>query len=349
MKNDFSLQCPAPLTSAGTIQLAHGAGGRLTRGLIERIFIPAFANPALMARHDAAVSELAGAKIAFSTDSYVVSPLFFPGGNIGALAICGTVNDLAMAGARPAFLSAGFIIEEGFPINQLERIAASMRDAAAACAVQLVAGDTKVVDHGKADGVYINTAGVGIVPRNIEIGPSRVQPGDSIILSGDIGRHGIAVMSVREGLRFESPIVSDCAPLAAPVAQLLDAGIDVHCLRDLTRGGLASAVVEIALDGRVDIEISEEKIPVSDPVMGACELLGLDPLYVANEGRFVAFVPERDSNRALEILLRCHESAGASIIGRVASREHGQVVMRGLFGNSRVLDLLTGDQLPRIC
>jgi hydrogenase expression/formation protein HypE len=319
------------------------------RALIERIFMPAFANRALLERHDAAVVQLAGTKIAFTTDSYVVSPLFFPGGDIGTLAVCGTVNDLVMAGARPSFLSAAFIIEEGFPLTQLEAIVGSMRDVATACAVQLVTGDTKVVDHGKADGVFINTAGIGIVPLNLEIGPARVQPGDSIILSGDIGRHGIAVMSVREGLQFESAVVSDCASLAGPVARLLDEGIEVHCMRDLTRGGLASALCEIALDGRIDIEIAEEKIPVSDAVSAACELLGLDPLYVANEGRFVAFVPEHDCSRALETLLRCDQSAGACVIGRAKFRKQGQVVMRGAFGNSRVLDLLTGDQLPRIC
>jgi hydrogenase expression/formation protein HypE len=349
MKNNSSLQCPIPLAATNTIQLAHGAGGRQMRALIERTFMPAFANPALLARHDAAVVDLAGARIAFTTDSYVVSPLFFPGGDIGKLAVCGSVNDLAMAGARPSFLSAGFILEEGFPIEQLERIVASMRDAAAASGVQLVTGDTKVVDHGKADGMFINTAGIGLVPPHVEIAPARVRPGDAIILSGDIGRHGIAVMSVRQGLEFEGAIVSDCAPLAAPVACLLDAGIDVHCMRDLTRGGLASALIEIAFDGQVGIEINEEDIAISEPVSAACELLGLDPLYVANEGRFVAFVAEHDSSRALEILRGCGECAGAAIIGQTRSVECRRVVMRGLFGNSRELDLLTGEQLPRIC
>jgi hydrogenase expression/formation protein HypE len=349
MTNKPSLECPLPLGSTDTIQLAHGAGGRQMRALIDRTFMPAFANPALLTRHDAAVVNLAGTKVAFTTDSYVVSPLFFPGGDIGKLAVCGTVNDLAMAGGRPSFLSAGFILEEGFPICRLERIVASMRDAAALSGVALVTGDTKVVDHGKADGMFINTTGIGFVPPHIEIGPARVRAGDAIILSGDIGRHGIAVMSVREGLEFESTIASDCAPLVTPVMRLLDAGIDVHCLRDLTRGGLASALIEIALDGQVGIEIKEGDIEISAPVSAACELLGLDPMYVANEGRFVAFVPEHDRNRALELLRGCDGCSGADVIGQARSVESGRVVMRGTFGNSRVLDLLTGEQLPRIC
>ncbi len=349
MKNEPSLQCPLPAAVTDIVQLAHGAGGRQTRALIERTFLSAFANPALLARHDAAVVDLEGARMAFTTDSYVVSPLFFPGGDIGKLAVCGTVNDLAMAGARPSFLSAGFILEEGFPMLRLERIVASMRDAAAASGVKLVTGDTKVVDHGKADGLFINTAGIGIVPRDVEIGPQRVCPGDAIILSGDIGRHGIAVMSVREGFEFESAIVSDCAPLAAPVARLLDAGVEVHCLRDATRGGLASALIEIALDGQVGVEINEENIAISEPVAAASELLGLDPLYIANEGRFVAFVAVQDRDRALEILRGCGECPGADVIGQARSVERGRVVMRGAFGNLRVLDLLSGEQLPRIC
>jgi hydrogenase expression/formation protein HypE len=349
MKKESTLQCPMPINTVDTIQLAHGAGGRQMRQLIERIFMPAFANPALSARHDAAVVELGGARLAFTTDSYVVSPLFFPGGDIGKLAVCGTINDLAMSGARPSFLSAGFILEEGFPIAQLERVVASMRDVAAAAEVQLVTGDTKVVDYGKADGMFINTAGIGIVPPLVQIAPRYVRPGDAIILSGDIGRHGIAVTSVRQSLEFESTIVSDCAPLAEPVARLLEAGIEIHCMRDLTRGGLASALIEIALDGEIGIEIVEEAVPISEPVAAACELLGLDPMYVANEGRFVALVAERDRDRALEVLRGCAECAGATVIGHTYSAERGQVVMRGTFGTSRMLDLLSGDQLPRIC
>jgi hydrogenase expression/formation protein HypE len=349
MAADFQQVCPVPLTDDQTVQLAHGGGGRLMRNLIERMFIPAFANPTLASRHDAAVVEMGGSRIAFTTDSYVVSPLFFPGGDVGKLAVCGTVNDLAMAGARPAFLSAGFILEEGFPLEQLARIVASMREAARAAGVQLVTGDTKVVDRGKGDGAFINTAGIGIVPAGVDIAPSCVHADDVIILSGDLGRHGIAVMSVREGLEFESPILSDCAPLANPVNKMIECGVAVHCLRDLTRGGLASALNEIALDGHVGIEIEESAIPVCEPVAAACELLGLDPLYVANEGRFVAFVAQHDSQRALDILKGCGETTEARVIGHARAAEAGCVVMLGSLGNSRILDLLAGEQLPRIC
>jgi len=346
MKRDVVLQCPLPIDSKDTIQLAHGGGGRQMRSLIERLFMPAFANQALETRHDAAVLDVAG-RIGFTTDSYVVNPLFFPGGDIGKLAVCGTVNDLAMAGAQAAFLSAGFILEEGFPIEQLQKIVASMRDAASEAGVQLVTGDTKVVDHGKADGVFINTAGIGIAAHGVEIAPRCVRSGDAIILNGDIGRHGIAVMSMREGLEFESQIVSDCASLAQPVARLLDAGIEVHCMRDLTRGGLASALIEIAIDGRVGIEVGEERIAVSEPVRAACEILGLDPLYVANEGRFIAIVPERERDRAVNILRAFNEFAAC--IGEVRNMEPGRVSIRSQFGTARELDLLSGEQLPRIC
>jgi hydrogenase expression/formation protein HypE len=349
MASDFRLICPLPLPGNGTVQLAHGGGGRLMRALIERMFIPAFENPALDSRHDSAVVELNGARLAFTTDSYVVSPLFFPGGDVGKLAVCGTVNDLAMAGARPAFLSAGFILEEGFQLDQLERIVASMRDAARTAGVQLVTGDTKVVDRGKGDGVFINTAGIGLVSQNVAIAPSQVRPGDVIIISGDVGRHGVAVMSVREGIEFESTIVSDCTALADPVLKILEAGCEVHCLRDLTRGGLASALNEIALDGRIGIEIREQAIEVCEPVAAACELLGLDPLYVANEGRFVAFVAARDSERALGILKGCEPTAAARIIGQSRAIDPGCVVILGSLGKARVLDLLAGEQLPRIC
>jgi hydrogenase expression/formation protein HypE len=349
MKDESNLECPIPHSLSDTIQLAHGAGGRQMRGLIERLFMPAFANPALLARHDAAVVELAGARLAFTTDSYVVSPLFFPGGDIGKLAVFGTVNDLAMAGARPSFLSAGMILEEGFPLRELERVVASMREAAAIAGVQLVTGDTKVVDHGKADRMFINTAGIGLVAHNLEIAPRSVRPGDAVILSGDIGRHGIAVLSVREGIAFESSIVSDCAPLAAPVQRLLDASVELHCLRDCTRGGLASALIEIALDGCVAIEIDEDRIPIADPVASACELLGIDPLYVANEGRFVAFVAGRDEERTLRVLRASGVCPEAASIGRVRPADGGCVTMRGALGNLRVLDLLSGEQLPRIC
>jgi hydrogenase expression/formation protein HypE len=345
----FVLSCPATLGAHPTVQLAHGGGGRLMRGLIDELFLPAFANPALAARHDSAVVTLAGARLAFTTDSYVVTPLFFPGGDIGRLAVYGTVNDLAMAGARPAYLSAGFILEEGFPIEDLRRVVASMRDAARAAAVELVTGDTKVVDRGKGDGLFVNTAGVGLVAEGVDIAPTRVRPGDAVLVSGDLGRHGIAILSVREGLAFEAPIESDCAPLASLVEALLEGGIEVHCLRDLTRGGLAAALNEIAADGRVGLEIDEAAVPVTDVVGGACELLGLDPLYVACEGRLVAFVPPDHADRALDIMRRHPAAPDAARIGQVAGAGAGTVVLRNRLGGRRLLDLLSGEQLPRIC
>ena len=322
-----NLICPLPPALEERIQLAHGGGGRLTQQLIDQIFRPAFRNPALDAQHDGAVLEIAGARLAFTTDSFVVRPLIFPGGNIGDLAVNGTVNDLAMCGARPLYLSAGFILEEGLPLETLRTVTASMRDAAREAGVTLVTGDTKVVDKGKGDGVFINTAGIGIIESPAPISPAAVQPGDAVIVSGDLGSHGIAILSVREGLEFEAPIESDTAPLWQPVEALLQAGIDVHCLRDLTRGGLAAALNEIATARRVSVHIHESAIPVEEPVKGACEILGLDPLYVANEGRFVAFVPEHDVERALAALIRFPACRRAARIGRVeavsAGSRHG--------------------------
>ena len=346
---DFALACPAPLGRHTTIQLAHGGGGRLTRELIEGIFLPTFDSAALRERHDSAVLTLGGARLAFTTDSYVVHPRFFPGGDIGKLAVFGTVNDLAMAGARPLYLSAGFILEEGLPIDELRRITISMRAAAEVCGVELVTGDTKVVDRGKGDGLFVNTAGVGIVPDGVVIRPKRIQPGDAALLSGDVGRHGIAVLSVREGLEFESSLESDCAPLSPLVTALLDAGIDVHCLRDATRGGLATALNELAVDAGISIEVEERSVPVSDAVAGACELLGLDPLYVACEGRMVVFVPEVHAGRALETLRACSGGEAATRIGTVGKGPAGMVVLKTRMGASRLLDLLSGEQLPRIC
>ena len=346
---DVGLSCPAPLGRHTTVQLGHGGGGRLMRGLIEQVFLPAFANPALEARHDSAVVALAGARVAVTTDSYVVSPLFFPGGDIGTLAVYGTVNDLAMAGAEPLCLSAGFILEEGFPLEDLRRIVASMQAAARQATVDIVAGDTKVVDRGKGDGCFITTTGVGLVPAGVDIAPARVRPGDAVLVSGDLGRHGIAILSVREGLAFEAPIESDCGPLAPLVTALRAAGIEVHCLRDLTRGGLAAALNEIALSAGVGIEVDETQVPVSEAVAGACELLGLDPAYVANEGRLVAFVPGEAAARALETL-RIHPAGrGAAWIGRVTETPPGTVTLRTRLGGRRLLDLLSGEQLPRIC
>jgi hydrogenase expression/formation protein HypE len=341
---DFALSCPAPLGRHTTIQLAHGGGGRLTRELVEHLFLPSFDNALLRDRHDSAVLPLGGARIAFTTDSYVVEPRFFPGGNIGSLAVFGTVNDLAMSGARPIYLSAGFILEEGFAIEELRRIVDAMQETAKGCGVEFVTGDTKVVDRGKADGLFVNTAGVGLVPEGVTIGPRRIQAGDAVLLSGDIGRHGIAVLSVRKGLEFDGSTMSDCGSLFPLVDALLARGVDVHCLRDATRGGLATALNELALDGGVGIEVEERAVPVSDQVAGACELLGLDPLYVACEGRMVAIVPEALVSRALEAM-----GKAAVRIGTVLRGPAGTVLLRTTMGSTRLLDLLSGEQLPRIC
>jgi hydrogenase expression/formation protein HypE len=332
-----------------TIAMAHGGGGKLMHTLIDRVFMPALGSPALAAAHDGAILEVGGARLAFTTDSFVVHPLFFPGGDIGTLAVNGTVNDLAMCGARPAFLSAGFLLEEGLPIAALQRVVASMQRAAAEAGVQFVTGDTKVVDRGKGDGIFINTAGIGLLEHDVHIAPSRVQPGDAVLLSGDIGRHGMAIMAVREGLEFESTLESDCAAVSVLVLALLDAGVEVHCLRDLTRGGLASALVEIATAAHAGIHIEESAVPVCDDVRGACEILGLDPLYVANEGRFVAFVAPADAGRALALLRGHPLGAGASLLGFVKADADGLVTMTSRIGTSRIVDMLSGEQLPRIC
>jgi hydrogenase expression/formation protein HypE len=341
--------CPIAISDYPQVLLAHGGGGRLTNDLVERMFVPAFANAALGARHDGARLEFGALRLAFSTDSYVVRPLFFPGGDIGALAVNGTVNDLAMCGARPRFLSAGFIIEEGLAMDTLWRVVSSMKDAAERAGVTLVTGDTKVVDRGKGDLIYVNTSGVGVIEHERVIAPMSVRAGDAVILSGDIGRHGMAVMAAREGLEFESAIESDCAPLAAPVLDLLAAGIDVHCLRDLTRGGLASAMCEIVQAVALHAHLDERAIDVRDDVRGACEILGFDPMYVANEGRFIAIVAPSDAGRAVE-LLRGHDvSAGASVIGAFSEAPAGLVTLRSAIGATRVVDMLSGEQLPRIC
>ena len=346
---DFNITCPAPAGDSSRILLAHGGGGKLMHQLIENVFLKKFSNPLLANRHDGAVFELDGARLAFTTDSYVVRPLFFPGGDIGTLAVNGTVNDLAMCGARPLFMSAGFILEEGLAMETLERVVESMRGAAEQARVQFVTGDTKVVDKGKGDGIYINTAGIGVVDHKLNIGPSQVCAGDAILLSGDIGRHGIAIMAVREGLSFETEIESDCAPLAELVGQLLEAGVALHCLRDLTRGGLASALVEIAESSSLNISIEERPIPVREDVQGACEILGLDPLYVANEGRFIAFVPLSSADRALAVMRAHALGAQACAIGRVEVDRSGLVTMKSRIGTTRIVDMISGEQLPRIC
>ncbi|MBZ0300390.1 MAG: hydrogenase expression/formation protein HypE [Anaerolineae bacterium] len=346
---DFTLSCPIPIAQYPQVVLAHGGGGRLMHNLISQMFAPTFDNPLLAGQHDGAVFNVNGARMAFTTDSYVVRPLFFPGGNIGEMAVYGTVNDLAMCGARPLFLSLGLILEEGLPMETLWRVVQSIQRAAEAAHVQIVTGDTKVVDQGKGDGVYINTAGVGIVEHKRAIGPTQVQPGDQIILSGDIGRHGIAIMAMREGLEFESTITSDAAPLAEPVLQLLDAGIDIHCLRDCTRGGVASTLVEIATTSGLEAHIYENRLPVHEDVRGACEILGLDPLYVANEGRFVAFVRADDAPRALDILREHPLGEEAVILGEVTTGYPRLVTMTSLIGANRIIDMISGEQLPRIC
>lgn len=341
---DFVLSCPIPHMDDQTILMAHGSGGRAMHRLLDAVFMPEFANPALDSAHDGAVLNLNGARLAFTTDSYVVHPLFFPGGDIGALAVNGTVNDLAMCGARPLFLSTGFILEEGLPVETLQRVVRSMRAAAQAAGVQIVTGDTKVVDKGKGDGLFINTAGIGVIEHPLQIAPQCIRPGDAVIVNGDVGRHGMAIMAVREGLAFESLIESDCAPLAEPVLALLNGGINVHCLRDLTRGGLASGLCEIAKAGNSHIHIDEVAVPVNEDVRGACEILGLDPMYVANEGRFVAFVPPQDADRTLAIL-----GAAARRIGTVEAGHDQLVTLRSAIGATRILDMLSGEQLPRIC
>jgi hydrogenase expression/formation protein HypE len=313
------------------------------------MFIPAFGNSMLGARHDGAILDIASKKLAFTTDSYVVRPLFFPGGDIGTLAVNGTVNDLAMCGARPLYLSAGFIIEEGLPMDTLWKIVQSMKRAAEQANVQFVTGDTKVVDRGKGDGIFINTAGIGAIESIRAISPANVKPGDVILLNGDIGRHGIAIMAVREGLEFESTIESDCAALSGIVLDLLAGGYDVHCLRDLTRGGLASALIEIAEASRLHFEIEETAIPMLEDVKGACEILGFDPLYVANEGRFISFLPAQQAQHALGRLRTNALGAQACIIGKVSDGDPGLVTMRTRIGAARIVDMLSGEQLPRIC
>lgn len=346
----LSPRCSLPLRH-DTVQLAHGGGGRLMRELIEQVFAAAFDNPVLAARHDSAVVPVEAARLAMTTDSYVVDPLFFPGGDIGKLAVVGTVNDLCMAGAEPAYLTAGFVLEEGLPIDHLVPIVRSMADACSESGVTIVTGDTKVVDRGRGHGVYVNTAGVGWLRDGIDVRPSRIRPGDAVLLSGDVGRHGVAVMSVRAGLELGTDLESDCAPLTGPVRALIDAGVDLHCLRDLTRGGLASALAELCLDAGVDVEIDEASVPVHDAVRGAAELLGLDPLYIANEGRMVVIVARDDADRALQLLRGCPVSSGSVAIGGVSEkrRAFGLVSARGAFGGLRPLALQSGEQLPRIC
>jgi len=346
---NFAPTCPIPISQYPQVLLAHGGGGKLMHQLIGKMFLTAFGNPLLEIRHDSAVAELTGKKIAFTTDSYVVRPLFFPGGDIGSMAVHGTVNDLAMSGARPVYLSAAFIIEEGLPMDTLWKIVCSMQAAAKRCGVQIITGDTKVVDKGKGDGLFINTAGIGIVEHPLAIAPGSVRPGDAVLVSGDLGRHGMAIMAVREGLQFESAIESDSAPVHEMVLALLKAGIEIHCLRDLTRGGLAGALNEIAEAAAVRIEIVEKSVPVREDVHAACEMLGLDPLHVACEGRFIAFVAVKDVERALQIMRGQATGAESVALGRVTQSSAPLVTLKSVIGANRILDMPSGEQLPRIC
>lgn len=339
----------APKIRESRITLAHGAGGKATHSLVEGLFVEAFRNPTLEALEDAAVLSVGTGRLAFTTDSYVVSPLFFPGGDIGDLAVNGTVNDLAVSGARPLYLSAGFILEEGFPIADLRRITASMAAAAARAGVQVVTGDTKVVQRGKADGCYVSTAGVGVLERPLSLGAAHVRPGDAVVVSGPIGDHGVTIMIARGELDIAADLASDTAALPGLVDALLDAASGVRLLRDATRGGVATVLNEMAQAAQVSVIVDEASVPVRPAVTGACELLGIDPLYVACEGRLVAVVDGTQAEAALAALRGHPLGEGAAVIGRVAADPPGMVLLRTAFGGTRVVDMLVGDPLPRIC
>jgi hydrogenase expression/formation protein HypE len=347
-----ALSCPVPRADYEHVLLGHGSGGRLTADLIRRLFVPGFGNGVLAALEDQATVSLPGyngQRLAFTTDSFVVRPLFFPGGDIGRLAVHGTVNDLAVGGATPLYLSAAFILEEGLPLADLRRIVASMRAACAEAGVGLVTGDTKVVDRGKGDGVFITTAGVGVVPEGRTLSISASRPGDCILLSGTIGDHGIAIMSVREGLEFETVLESDTAPLAGLARVMLETCPRVRCMRDPTRGGLSSALNELAAASHVGVELDEAAIPIRPEVHAACELLGLDPLYVANEGKLIAIVPAEDMTPVLEAMRAHPLGRNAALVGKVVAEHPGMVVMKSLVGGQRIVTMLAGEQLPRIC
>ncbi len=343
--------CPLPLRDHPIVVMGHGGGGQLSADLVTHLFLPHFQNEALARLGDAAVVELAGVsqRLAISTDSFTVTPLFFPGGNIGSLAVHGTVNDVAMSGAQPLVLAAGFILEEGLALGALDAIATAMAAACQEAGVALVTGDTKVVDKGHGDGVYINTTSIGLVPAGVTIGPHRARPGDAVLVSGNLGEHGIAIMSMRKGLDFQVSVESDSAPLNGLVAEMLAVTTDIHALRDPTRGGLASTLNEIARASGVGIELDERAVPIPAPVRAACEMLGLDPFYVANEGKLVAMVPAEHAE-ALLARMRAHRyGANAARIGQVVAAHPGLVVARTGIGGTRVVDMLVGEQLPRIC
>ena len=333
---------------ADKILLAHGSGGKLAHDLIKKSFVGMLDNPLLAQMDDSAVFDIKG-RLAFTTDSYVVNPIFFPGGNIGKLAVCGTVNDLSMSGAKPLYLSLAFIIEEGLLLSELKQIVGAIKATAEEAGVKIITGDTKVVDRGSADRLFINTAGIGIVPEGVNISGSNARLGDKVILSGTIGDHGIAVLSKREGISFSTELESDCAPLASLVGEMLKASRNIHCLRDPTRGGLATTLNELAEQSKVGIRIEEAKIPVREEVVGACEMLGFDPLYVANEGKLIAMVAEEDAEKVLRVMKRHPYGKNAVVIGEVITEHPGRVVMKTLLGSSRIVDMLTGDLLPRIC
>lgn len=342
--------CPLPLRDRDNVVMGHGGGGRLTAELVEHLFLPAFGAAGPSGPGDSAVLEIAGSRLAFSTDSYVVQPLLFPGGSIGDLAVNGTVNDLAMSGAVPLYLSCGFILEEGLSLRVLQQVAADMGAAALAAGVQLVTGDTKVVDTGHGDGLFVNTAGIGLVPAGVRIGPAQVRVGDAVLVSGPIGLHGIAIMSVRDGLEFGTVVQSDTAALGALVAAMLAAVPGaVHALRDPTRGGVAASLNELAVEAGVGVELVERAIPVPPAVAAGCSLLGLDPLYVANEGRLVALVDPAAVDQLLEVMQARPEGQGACRIGTVMAAHPGVLVVRTGIGGTRIVDLPLGEQLPRIC
>lgn len=341
--------CPAPLRDSPNIVMGHGGGGAMSGELIEHLFLPAFGPAAEAAMGDSAVVEFNGTRLAFSTDTFVVKPMMFPGGTIGDLAVNGTVNDLAMAGAVPAVLSTAFILEEGTALDELARVAQAVGTAALAAGVKLVTGDTKVVDSGHGDGIYVNTSGIGVIDPRADIRPQRAAEGDAVIVSGDIGVHGVAVMSCREGLEFATSIASDTAPLHGLVAAMIDSGADIHALRDPTRGGVAATLNEIAQAAGVGIALDERTLPIPPEVRDACGLLGLDPMYVANEGKLVAFVPAADADRVVEAMRAHPLGARAVVIGTCVTDHPGMVVARTALGGTRVVDLPIGEQLPRIC
>ncbi|MFC2111792.1 hydrogenase expression/formation protein HypE [Bacteroidota bacterium] len=346
---DFQLNCPIPISEYPVITMAHGSGGRLSHQLIDKMFVPIFSSEELSAGHDGAVLPAGSGELAFTTDSFVVKPIFFPGGNIGDLAVNGTVNDIACCGATPKYLSVGMILEEGLPMEDLWKIVLSMKKAADKAGVKIVTGDTKVVDHGSGDKIFINTTGLGKVREGVRIDPSSCKPGDLVILSGYIGDHGVAIMSAREGLEFQTSIESDSAPLNGLVDAILDASTDISVLRDPTRGGVATTLNEISRSAGVGIVLEEKLIPVRSEVQGACEVLGLDPLYIANEGKLLVIIPENKSGKVLEAMKKHPYGTHSTIIGRITEDHPSVVRMITSIGSSRIIDMLTGEQLPRIC